>query len=31
VPAAHLAWRLQDGPLAGTVHGDDALWVEALR
>jgi len=30
VPAAHLAWRLQDGPLAGTMHGPDALWVEVM-
>ena len=28
LPAAHLAWRLQDGPLAGAVHGPDALWAE---
>jgi uncharacterized protein len=31
VPAAHLAWRLQDEPLTGAVHGPDALWVEVLR
>ncbi|MEJ8840034.1 HutD/Ves family protein [Ramlibacter sp. AN1133] len=31
VPAAHLAWRLQDGPLSGVVQGQDALWMEALR
>ncbi len=31
VPAAHLAWRLQDQPLTGTLHGQDALWVEAAR
>ena len=29
VPAGHLAWRLQDRDLTGTVHGLDALWVEA--
>jgi environmental stress-induced protein Ves len=31
VPAAHLAWRLQDQPLTGTLHGQDALLVEARR
>jgi len=31
VPAAHLAWRLQDQPLTGTLYGHDALWVEAKR
>ena len=31
VPAAHLAWRLQEEPLAGAVQGPDALWVEVLR
>lgn len=31
VPAAHLAWRLQDGPLAGSIQGPDALWVEVIR
>lgn len=30
VPAAHLAWRLQDGPVSGAVHSPDALWVEVL-
>jgi uncharacterized protein len=31
VPAAHLAWRLQDEPVAGTVRGQGALLVEARR
>lgn len=31
VPAAHLAWRLQEEPLAGAVQGPDALWMEVLR
>jgi hypothetical protein len=29
VPPAHLAWRLHDGPVTGSVRGQDALWVEA--
>jgi hypothetical protein len=28
VPAAHLAWRLQEGPPTGAVHGRDARWAE---
>jgi hypothetical protein len=31
LPPAHLAWRLQEGPVNGAVHGPDALWVEVLR
>lgn len=31
LPPAHLAWRLQDAPLTGVVHGCDALWLEVLR
>jgi hypothetical protein len=31
VPARHLAWRLQDHPLTGTVRSQGALWVEATR
>lgn len=30
VPAAHLAWRLQEDSLNGVVHGPDALWAEVL-
>jgi uncharacterized protein len=29
VPPAHLAWRLQERPVSGTVRSEDALFVEA--
>jgi hypothetical protein len=31
LPPAHLAWRLQEGPVNGAVHGPDALGVEVLQ